>query len=353
MVRTIPFTYNSTVSYKIELGDKYARITLDDVQLCVLETPYSDSDLLSIHYKQIGNTLWLVHNKYHPRKIIKTSETEFDINDVKFETGPFMTRNDLLDTVSGTPAYLKYTGNTVEGSIGSLLCCKSDGTTGVPFFKSSHVDSLFKLTTPRSLSASTWTSPDPTYYHFNGISYDETTYIQNGGTKNFLTDSMIKIKGTYTFTTANFIQGTNDCTIVLERSTDKVNWEIIRRETTSVVYSGTEKETGVYYRSRVLPASEGGTTPLNPNTAATAVHVSLTVTDTTLSGIVKVIGYTSESTVSVEVLSDLDVVEGIKKTNRWAEGAWSDYRGWPTSLTFYNDRCIYGGMKTIPEQVVY
>ena len=40
-------------------------------------------------------------------------------------------------------------------------------------------------------------------------------------------------------------------------------------------------------------------------------------------------------------------------TKRWAEGAWSDLRGFPTSVTFFEDRCIYGGMQTINEQVTY
>ena len=62
----------------------------------------------------------------------------------------------------------------------------------------------------------------------------------------------------------------------------------------------------------------------------------------TIKGIVRVTGYTSTTVVSCEVIADLEENNGVA-TLRWAEGAWSDVQGYPKSVTFFADRCVYGG----------
>lgn len=61
-------------------------------------------------------------------------------------------------------------------------------------------------------------------------------------------------------------------------------------------------------------------------------------------GIARVIAYTSPTVVSIEVLSPFSA---ISATVDWAEGLWSDYRGWPTAVTFYEGRLGWGGFDQI------
>ena len=187
------------------MGYKYAKFTLNDTLVCQIATPYVDTDLMEIHYRQIGNTMWLVHSNYSPQKITRESSTLFSINEIVFNYGPFLIQNDLIDDSVNNTAYMIYSGSTDINSLGNLKCCQSDGTTEVSFFDALQVGALFKLITKRTDTVSAW-SFNATNYTFNGI----TTWknIVDGTSVDldaFLAASQVEVKGTFTFTTSNFI----------------------------------------------------------------------------------------------------------------------------------------------------
>ena len=62
-------------------------------------------------------------------------------------------------------------------------------------------------------------------------------------------------------------------------------------------------------------------------------------------GVVKFTGFTSSTVMD----ADVDTVETLgtpAATQRWAFGAWSDDRGWPESITFFQQRLSFGGTNT-------
>jgi len=63
-------------------------------------------------------------------------------------------------------------------------------------------------------------------------------------------------------------------------------------------------------------------------------------------GFVKITGFTSTTQVSATVLTTLGAAAA---TSVWNEGAWSDYRGWPRSVTFYSQRLLFGGTEYQPD----
>lgn len=65
-------------------------------------------------------------------------------------------------------------------------------------------------------------------------------------------------------------------------------------------------------------------------------------------GAVVITGFTSDTSVSALVLSTLG---GATPTSAWREGAWSDYRGWPRSVTFFESRIYYGGNAAQPDTI--
>lgn len=77
---------------------------------------------------------------------------------------------------------------------------------------------------------------------------------------------------------------------------------------------------------------------------AGTITVALDYTVGSIDGFVRVTGFTSSIQVSAEVLADLG---GTAATDDWAEGAWSDYRGWPTSGGFYEGRLFWAGQNGI------
>ena len=62
-------------------------------------------------------------------------------------------------------------------------------------------------------------------------------------------------------------------------------------------------------------------------------------------GIVRIATYTDPCNVTASVLYTLG---GTDKTYLWAEGAWSDYRGWPRTVAFHQQRALYGGSESYP-----
>jgi hypothetical protein len=79
---------------------------------------------------------------------------------------------------------------------------------------------------------------------------------------------------------------------------------------------------------------------INPSGSAGGFNADLSCEDLYSTGVVKVIFYGNTKTVTIQVVSR---IEATTATRRWAEGSFSDYRCWPASLTFFEDRCVYAG----------
>ena len=65
-------------------------------------------------------------------------------------------------------------------------------------------------------------------------------------------------------------------------------------------------------------------------------------------GYAKVTGFTSDTVVDATVIVTLDAATG---TADWFESAWSDHQGWPTCVTFYEDRLCFGGAANNPDRI--
>lgn len=63
-------------------------------------------------------------------------------------------------------------------------------------------------------------------------------------------------------------------------------------------------------------------------------------------GYVKVTAWTSTTEVTVTVV---EAVNSTSATTNWAEGSWSTFRGWPRTITFYNQRLVFGGNTSEPD----
>ena len=67
-----------------------------------------------------------------------------------------------------------------------------------------------------------------------------------------------------------------------------------------------------------------------------------------LQGYVEITAYTDAKTVTADVVQTLD---GTSATDDWAEGAWSDERGYPGCVTFHEQRLCFSGAKGEPRFV--
>jgi hypothetical protein len=309
IVRMIPFIYSSEIAYELEFGNLFIRVLYDDEVIETISSPYKIDDLFQIQYKQVGDVMWLVHPSYKQRKLTRTSATTFSLDVISFTKGPFLTRNDLIDPDETDASTMSCTAIAV-GATGTLTC------TG-EIFDALHVGALFKLIHPRVT----------------------TKISQSGaGTSSTLSD----VKGTCSFVTTGTWKGT----VILQRrenSTSDNDWEDYR--TYEALTSGARNDSlsfvedadNVQYRIYAVAG-------MSANFGAT-----LTNNNPTQEGIIRINSINTELSAEVTVLTAL---ASINATKRWAEGCWSDYRGYPSSITFMDGRCIYGGASVIAEQIV-
>jgi len=310
--RMVPFKYSSTIAYSIEMGNLYMSFYYDGALLdgdgAPIETPYLEADLPELDYEQIGDTIWITHNDYKPRKLTRTTTTTFSLDVITFTKGPFLVRNDIAEDDDVT---MKYTGTLTADAVGTLTCSAAH-------FESGHVDALYQLTHPRSLT---------------DAKISDTGDNWGGGDLDTDGSDALDVKGNWSFNT----HGTWTGTVRILRKQGSNNYETFRTfisdNDRNVQYSGTERE----YNVKLKFITESG---MNA-----AFGADITANTSTTVGIVRIDSITSTT---VAVCTVLSLIGGTSAdtTLRWAEGAWSGVQGYPKGVGFFADRCLYGGRRS-------
>tara|TARA_R110000787_G_scaffold35641_6_gene91365 strand:+ start:656 stop:3175 length:2520 start_codon:yes stop_codon:yes gene_type:complete len=121
--RVIPFEFSTEQAYIIETGDLYMRFIKDNGQIesggspVELTTTYLEADLFQLKYTQSADVLYITHKAYPPRKIERTSDTDWTITDITFLDGPYLNTNASTTTLSlsGTTGSVTVTASAVTG----------------------------------------------------------------------------------------------------------------------------------------------------------------------------------------------------------------------------------------------
>lgn len=88
--RLIPFTYSTTQTMVIELGEGYIRFHTQGATLMSgaspyeISNPYAQADLFDIHYVQSADVLTLVHPNYAPRELKRLGATNWTLTTIPF-----------------------------------------------------------------------------------------------------------------------------------------------------------------------------------------------------------------------------------------------------------------------------
>lgn len=286
--------------FHIELSNRTINAALvDSVAVAsggvmVLTSPWQEDDLSLLRYDQSGDVVFVACEGYQQRKIERRGASSWSV--VKYQTsdGPFRTENTGPITI--TPSAL--TGNITL-------------TASAALFKSTHVGALFSLTsTGQSVAASisaqnTFTDP----IRITGVDSNRVFSIQ--------------ISGTWT------------ATVTVQRSLDSESgpWENLGTTYTAntvVSYDDTLDNQIVWYRIGVRTGDYTSGT----------VDVALSYALGSILGTARVTAFTSSTVVDAEVLNAMGA---ITATDAWAEGYWSDYRGWPSAVAFHDGRLFWVG----------
>lgn len=268
----------------VSLTSPYLAADLDNIR--------ADTDSLSVDVMFVGCV------GYQQRRIERRAAgRSWSVALYAPEDGPF--RNDNTSTQTMAPTAIS--GNTTL-------------TSSVAFFRSTHVGALFKVE-----------SIGQTVSSALALLNDATNSIRVTG---------ITTDRNFTIVLAGMTAGR---TVILQRSFDNATWVAVAGQTwaadvTTSYTDGLDNQI-VYYRLIITVVGAAG-----------ATTATLTIATGSVIGICRVTAFTTSLAVSVEVITDFG---GTTASTTWAEGLWSDFRGWPGSGTIYEGRMGWGGFDSI------
>ena len=256
-------------------------------------TPWAAADLDKIRVDQSGDVLFVSCEGYQQRRIERRSARSWGCPRYAPENGPFRSENVGPITIASS---------ALSGNV-TLTASRA-------LFQSTHVGGLFRISS-------------------EGQTVEADVTAENNFT------STIRITGAGTDRAFTIVRdGTWVATVTLQRSltADTGPWTDVATYTTAATISfndALDNQVG-WYRIGVKTGDFTSGT----------VELQLIYSLGSVDGIVRITGYTSALSASAEVITDLG---GTAATDVWAEGEWSDYRGWPTAVALHQGRLWWSG----------
>ena len=258
-----------------------------------LAVPYMVNDLENLRSTQSADVIYVACDGYQQRKIERRGTESWSIVKYEPEDGPFRTVN----TTSLTMTAGALTGDTTL-------------TASRAYFNSNHVGALFRTTSVGQKVSSSIDGEGQWSSSIRVVGVDNSRIF------------VILITGTWV------------ATVTLQRSIDdESTWTDVTTYTTnqaSINFDDALDNQIIFYRIGV---------DTGDYTSGTAV-CTLTYPGGGIAGIGRITGYTSTTVVNMAIL---DHMGQTTATDSWSEGQWSETRGWPTAVEFYEGRLGWAG----------
>ena len=283
---------SSTLSYSVLVDS----INVEGSGAMEIVAPFTATDLRKIRHAQSGDVIYVSYKAGQQRKIERRGTESWSIVTYEPQTGPFRLQNTSNITI---------TASALSGDV-TLTASSS-------IFKSTHVGALFRVASSGQLVLQDISAED---------TYTNTIRVVGVGAQR---QFGIQVYGTFT------------ATVTLQQSVGSPgSWVDLANYTayTSTSYNDALDNQVVYYR---LGIKTGG------YTSGTAT-CSLSYAAGSISGVARITGYTSGTSVSASVFSPFG---GITASNDWWEGEWSDFRGYPSGVALFEGRLWWGGKDKI------
>jgi len=291
---------NPIYNYSYEVNSEYWEIVGVGSAVPEISTHYTVRDLPDLEFTQSADVLFITHPD-SVYELARYSDTSWVLDVFDYFPPPFMLSNsDITHTM---------TVSAVSGAGVTL-------TSSTPFFEytlgsSKHIGAYFKI-----------------FHDVDGQSVKKVFAATGSSTS-------IQCKGTWRIRSFG---GTCDLDVDVEKSTDNGStWENVRTFTIVNTEIDTFGEIEEYALIRLTC------------TAFTAGNtISLTTEPFSHAGIIEITGATSTTVLTGTVVRNF---ASTNASDDWAESAWSEYRGFPVSSTFYQDRLCFGGTITEPQNI--
>lgn len=272
-------------------------VAIEDASEMEIVTPWPEAALQDIREAQSGDVLFVACKNYQQYRIERQTPRSWSVVKYQVNDGPFKIQNT-------TPSRI-----TPSGLSGDITL-----TADHDIFKATNVGGLYELESngqevEAAITAQdTWSDP----IRVTGVGSSQRRF------------SIIR-------------SGTWSATVTLQKSVGEPgDWSDVKTYTTNGTdnYFDDLDNQIIYYRVGVATGDY--------TSGTVALEVSYTAGSIT--GVVRITGYSDAQNVDATVLTALG---GTDSTDNWAEGEWSDRRGWPTSVAFHDGRLCWAGKDRI------
>jgi hypothetical protein len=309
--RLIPFEFNVTQGYIVELSDGVARFYTNDARIedgdgdpIEVAMPYDVADLAALAWEQSFDGLYLFHRGYQSRQLVRTGADSFELDTLEFENGPFEARN-KDETILVT----------ADAVTGSITLTASQGGSPYALFEAGDVGGLFQLEADDFGTIPAW-EPGLTVNLGDLRVWGDRVYRNVGGSGRTGTLAPVHAKGVEW-------DGSGVGSDVNDTPAGGVQWEFLCDRLGVVKITGfTDSDTVTGTVLRRLPFTAASST-------------SYTVPE----------GYYDGGWATWEVPPDS--VTYNYGTWRWRFGAFSDRRGWPSNGVIWNERLVLAKDSTL------
>lgn len=293
-VRLISFEFNVEQAYVLEFGNLYFRIMRDGGQITSsgsaveVTTTYTSANLAGLKFAQSADVMYVVHPSYPPRKITRTSHTAWTIADVSFVRGPMQDPN--LTSTTLVPS----------ARTGSVTV-----TASANLFASTDVGRLIKL-----------------HEGYAKITaYTNATTVTAAVQEN--EDGRSELMPSMTGTTIAFHEGDPD-------STGLEHNDRITDSNKAFLTEG-------FTKGMKITVTGAGTSANNTN----YLIVQVTADTMLLSP--------SDDVVAESASSSITIVGQLIASTSWSLGAFSTTTGYPSTVSFYEERLAFASTATQPQ----
>lgn len=312
-----------------------------------------DTDVWNLAFCQINDVVYISSPDFPPYRLTRITDQHWNLSRVDFLVPALLDQNatNTQITASATtgtgitltasaPAWVTATyyniGNSVEVSsvIYTAIAAHVSGAVftndlaagkweATPVFNALHVGSTWQLAYLRPSA----------YLEVTGVA---ATGFSDG------TSGTIKALGGWEVHT----YGVWSSDIAVQRSLDGgQTWNTVRsvtgRSDRNVDITGRAVQVGLY---RIVVSNSAALV----NAGATNPRIVFECVDSFLFGLVKITAFTSALVVTADVVTEL---ASTSATEFWSEAAWSEYRGYPSAVTSFQQRVIYGASGFEPQRI--
>lgn len=313
----------------------------------------NDTQVFQIQCCQINDVIYINHPKHPRHKLIRLTDTSWVFKQVVDMVPPLLDQNatDTTIAASATTGNINLTAAAPAWAAATFYDVGATRTNGGVIYQSTqaHVSAATFL-----LDSSFWSVQvvfpvgiESAYYQ---LAYRRpTTFVEYDGTiaGGFAagTSSSIKCLGAWEVRT----YGVWSADIALQNSFDGgITWQVVRnlssRDDANFDLSPYQGNSTIASLFRLVISNV--TVPTTPG--QTNPRVVFECIDSVLYGVVQIFQRVNNYSANATVITELN---DTSATPLWAEGAWSPVRGYPATITTFQQRVLCGGTDFQPQRI--